>query len=680
MTTPRHIANLSILALAILGLALAAAVQPALAQAPPKGPTPAAGASPASLDAILKELAQYDGGIESAAVWQLRDYVNARKDDAAGRAECEAKLLAFLKSPASPVARMAASRHLRLIAADTAVPALQAMLADDKSADFALYALQGIPGAAPERALLQSLGTATGATKVAIVAALGERRAAEAVPVLVPLLQQPALAVPAAIALGRIGGDAATSALVSSFASAPAALKPTVASSLLASAESALAAKDGRTALRLYEALLADASLPAAIRRGAAAGRIAASGDQARSVLLGYLSAPAPAAGAAAPLQEAAIAKVASVFTSADISQVCALLPGLPDGSKVQLLAALSGYPGDRVAPAVLKELGSPTPAVRVAAFKTLGTVGGPSAVKPLADAASRSKGAEQTAARTALGTLKGRAVDDEIIMLLGQKPADDLAGELLLSVGDRRVYPARPVVSAALASPSPAVRAQALKALRTIGTPSDIPAILDLLVGGSEESDRTEAEKTAVALAQKIENLDGRSGSVKSRLAAEKRSDARVRLVGLLPLVGDPSALPVLRTLAADDSAEVRDAAVRAVTSWPTPAAREDMLRLARESRVQTNRLLAIGGLVRVIGLDRYRDPQAAVADLEEAAALSWRPEEQRLILGVLPRFPCAAALDLANGFAKESEVKEEAQTAVRAIAAQLKKETVTK
>jgi hypothetical protein len=166
----------------------------------------------------------------------------------------------------------------------------------------------------------------------------------------------------------------------------------------------------------------------------------------------------------------------------------------------------------------------------------------------------------------------------------------------------------------------------------------------------------------------------------VKSRLAAEKGPEARVRLVGLLPLIGDPSALPVLRTLAADDNVDVRDAAVRAVASWPTPAAREDLLRLARESRNQTNRLLVIGGLVRVVGLEKYRDPQAAVADLKEAAAVAWRPEEQKLILGAAAKFPCQAALDLANTFLKEPDVKAEAQAAVKAIAARLKKEAVTK
>ena len=666
MTTRRHIASPSLLAVTIAWLAIAGAVPSAIAQ--PPAPV-AAAAAPASLDAILKQVALYDGGIESAAVWQLRDYVYARKDDAAGRAECEAKLLAFLKSPASPVARTIASRHLRLIAGDTAVPALQAMLPDDKSADLALYALQGIGGAAAERALLQGLGVTTGATKIAIVAALGERRSAGAVPALVPLLQQPALAGAAAVALGRIGGEAAASALGSAYGGAAGALKATIAGALL---EAASGFELGSQSMPIYERLASDTALAAPQRRAAMSGRIMSADP--RHAVIAMLASQDPLA------QEAAIARVSFAFVPDTIGKVCAALPGLSDVTKVQLIAALAGYPDGQVAAAVMKEMGSPTPAVRMAAFKTLGTIGGPAAVQPLAEAAAGSEGPERTAARAAIGSLKGRAVDEEIIAQLAKKPADPVAGELLLAVGDRRVFSAKPVVTAALGSPSPAIRAQALKALRAVGTPSDMSAVLDLLLGGSEESGRTEAEKTVVALAQKIDNLDGRCGTVKSRLAAEKAPEARVRLVGLLSLIGDPSALPVLRTLAGDDDLEVRDAAVRAVAWWPTPAAREDLLKLARESRNQTNRLLAIGGLVRVVGLDKYRDPQAAVADLKEAAALSWRPEEQKLILGAVTKFPCQAALDLANGFLKEPDVKAEAQLAVKAITARLKKEAVTK
>jgi HEAT repeat protein len=669
MTRPRPIASPSILAFTIACLALATAAPFAFAQTAAKAPAPAAAQAPASLDAILKQVALYDGGIESAAVWQLRDYVHARRDDAAGRAECEAKLLAFLKSPASPAARAIASRHLRLIAGDTAVPALQAMLTDDKSADLALFALQGIAGAAAERALVQAIGVTTGATKIAIVSALGERRSAEAVPAIAPLLQQPGLAGPAAIALGRIGGEAAASALGSAYGGAIGVLRSTIAGALL---ETASDFELGGRSMPIYERLASDTALPASQRRAAMSGRIMSSNP--RQAVIGLLASQDPLA------QEAAIDCVSATFFPDTIGKVCATLPGLPDATKVQLIAALAGYPHAQVASAVTNELRSPTPAVRMAALKTLGTVGGPAAVRPLAEAAAGSKGVEQAAARAAIGSLKGRAVDDEIVAELGRNPAGDLAGELLLAVGDRRAFPAKPIVSAALSSPSATIRTQALKALRAIGTPSDIPAVLDVLLGGSEESDRAEAEKTVVALAQKIENPDGRSGTVKSRLAGEKQSEQRIRLVNLLPLIGDPSALPVLRALTGDEDVEVRDAAVRAMAAWSTPAAREDLLKLARESRNQTNRLLAIGGLVRVIGLDKYRDPQAAVADLKEAAALSWRPEEQKLVLGAVAKFPCQAALDLANGFLKEPDVKAEAQSAVRTITARLKKEAIAK
>ncbi|RPJ83793.1 MAG: hypothetical protein EHM13_06620, partial [Acidobacteria bacterium] len=115
-------------------------------------PTPSA-----SLDQILMEVASYDGGIDSAALWKLRDYVRARRDDPGGRAECEAKLLRFLSGPATPAARMAAARHLRIVAGDSAVASLQRMLTDGRVNDMALYALQQIPGAAADKALLQAL-------------------------------------------------------------------------------------------------------------------------------------------------------------------------------------------------------------------------------------------------------------------------------------------------------------------------------------------------------------------------------------------------------------------------------------------------------------------------------------------------------------------------------------------
>ena len=88
--------------------------------------------------------------------------------------------------------------------------ALQALLGDDRVMDTALYVLQAIPGQSADRALMQSLSTSAGTTRIAIIATLGERRSAAAVQALVPLLQQPAKSLEIGIGLGGLGDDEAS--------------------------------------------------------------------------------------------------------------------------------------------------------------------------------------------------------------------------------------------------------------------------------------------------------------------------------------------------------------------------------------------------------------------------------------------------------------------------------------
>jgi HEAT repeat protein len=643
-----------------LGLAcallLAALAGPAAAQAP----------KASGLDPILKELSTWNGGIESAAVWKLRDYVYARKDDAAGRTECEGRLAAFLKSPtATPIARITAARYLRVIGSDAVVPALQALLADDKTADTALFVLQQMQGAPAQKALQQALATAKGPVRVEIISVLGQRGAPEAVPFLAPLLKQPALAGPTVVALGAIGDSAAAQALSGLFATAPADLKPTVASAMMRCAERALAAQDAAAAGRLYDTLLADASLPVPMHKAAALGTISAAGAGATGVVMGYLK------GSDAALQQVAVTRVKDVFPAAAIGHVATLLPAVPEATRIQLLAVLATYPTDKVLPAVMTAAKSDSPAVRLAALKALESVGDETTAPYLVEAASKAKGPEQAAARSALGLVKGAGVNAKLLAMLDARPSPEVESELLFAVGERRMYPAKHIVKAALASPAPRVRAQALRTLRTIGTPSDIPTVLDMVVKAKDDAEQAEAEATVGALAQKATGIETRSSFVRTQLMSEKEPAARARLIGVLPLTGDPSALPLLRRALGDENAEVREAAVKAFSAWPTSAAREDLMALARDSKDETTRLLAIQGLVRAITLERFRNPVAAVADLKTAAGLSTRPEEQRLVLGAVGQFPCPEAVELAKSFVGVAAVKDEAEAAVKRLTA---------
>jgi len=657
--TPRYSSRLLptarplVLAVALLTAAAAAAVaQTAKPAAPP------------SLDAILVQVATYDGGIKSDALWTLHDYVNARRGDATGRLECESKLLLFLKGTATPPAKMEAARLLRTFAGESAIPALQAMAVDPRTSDYAIYVLQPMPGAAAEAALVQSLRTARGAQKAAIVAALGQRRAASAIPLLEPMLKDPALATTAAVAIGRVGGPAASKALGSAYAGASGESKRLLAASLLEAGDGLLAAKDTAAAATVFDTLAADRSLPSPMRTAALIGTLSSAGTRAPTLLVTMLG------GDDADGRAAAIARIGDIVPPDGIGPVCDLLPRLPEAAQIQVLAALSRYPAARVRPAVLMAAKSSSADVRVAALRALESVGDASTVPFLAETASSAgKGPVQEAARQALIGVPGRAVDDAIVGLLKQPAPDAIAVELLKAIADRRIFLAKPAVSASLTAPSSDVRMEAMKTLRAIGTPSDAARVLDLLVKTGDDLERAEAEKTATALLQKTANASGRSTLVRMRLVKEKDPAVRSKLIPLLPATADGGALPVLRTSLESADPAVVDAAARAIAEWPTATARDDMLKLVREGKDETHRLLAFAGLVRLVNADPNRLPEAAVADLKALSGLAWRPEEQKLVLGALGTFPCQAALDVANGFLQNDALKAEAQAAIDRI-----------
>jgi hypothetical protein len=219
-------------------------------------------------------------------------------------------------------------------------------------------------------------------------------------------------------------------------------------------------------------------------------------------------------------------------------------------------------------------------------------------------------------------------------------------------------------------------VRVEALKTLRTIGSPSDASLVLDVLLKTDDDVERGEAEKTVAALLQKTAGPNGRSSLIRTRLRSEKDAAARAKLVALLPPTADGAALPVLRTALDDPSAAVVDAAARAIADWPTATARDDMLKLVRDGKDETHRLLAFAGLVRLAGLEANRLPSAAVADLKTLSGLAWRPEERKLVLAALATFPCQDALDLARGFLQDEAVKAEAQAAIDKITPRLPKD----
>jgi len=620
-----------------------------------------------SLDAILKDLSTYAFAEGVGAPLRLRAYVFAHKDDPAARQECELKLQAFLRSGATTAGKMEACRSLRLIGSAASVAVLEELLSRSETTDAARYALERIPGVEADRALLAALERSSGDTRRGIISSLGERGTAAAV---APLARLAAggdknAALDAVRALGKIDSPEAVRTLASLVETSKGAPKTEAASALLFGAERLLRAGKRSEAAPLYGKLLAT-GLPAVDRQAAFRGQVACAGDEAKALILKAL------AGKDELLYAPAIATVPGVFKAADVGELASLIgrPGLPDAQKVQLTAVVAGYPKDVALKTLLEAAENPSPFVRLEALRSLEKAGDGTVVEVLAARAARATGAEQDAARQALERLKGADVDAAVVEHMPRVADESVRAELVQAVGARRIVAAKPLLMEMVKSASSPLQRRAAQALRDVAGPADLRDLLALLFGLEEETAREAMQDVAAAVARMNPRPLARGDAVENMLAGEKDPKRRVDLLRVLGKVGDETALPLLRNALGDPDALVVDAAVRAVADWPTVAARDDALAIARTSQEFTHRVLALRGYIRMLGLEPYRAPEAVVADLRDAVPLAaGRAEEKLAILALLPRYACQEALDFANSLAADESVRKEAQLAADRI-----------
>ncbi|MFZ2052900.1 MAG: HEAT repeat domain-containing protein [Candidatus Aminicenantales bacterium] len=639
------------------------------------------GYRPPSLEAILKDLDSFEHSKNEELIYRLREYILNHRNIEEARADSEKTLLGFLVMSKNLGAKLAVCRQLRLIGSEKSVPTLEKLLLQDETSDMARYALEKIAGPAADKALLGALNTALDETKLGIISSLGERKTQEAIKTLASLLddRDAAIASASAVSLGKIGGREAAGVLAEAFDKAQESLKTKIAFSLLRCAEEFMASRDYPSADGIFDKILNPQPplLPVVLRQAALKGRImAAEREEAVRMIIDTL------ARGPEEMHPPAIGLVPVVLKESEIAPVLDLLMKIPETSQVQLLAVLVNYPKEAVQAAVSSAAASPSQVVRTAALRALANVGDAATVRFLVERAAGSPGEEQLAARSSLGTLPGKDVDETILFGLAAFPAESVKTELIKAVGERQISAGKHHLMTLAGSGSLRNSLEAVKALRAIASPADIPALLGILLEMNDETVQEEMENTVATLARKARDPYSRALAVEDLLAPQPNSKSqpvtdlknRCLLYRTLGKIGDDSSLTLLRAALQEENAAIQDAVIRALADWPNPTPREDVLAIARRSKDLTHQVLALRGYARMIGLEKYQSPEAAVQSLKSVLELATRPEEIKLVLGALPDFACRESLALAESLLHTDGVREEAEAAVTAIKETLK------
>lgn len=625
--------------------------------------------APSPLDNILSRLAAYKDAKETDVVAELAAYVRAVQNEPGASLACEKRLDAFLETEITPEARLSACRALREIGSSASVPVLARMLGKPEASDPARYALERIPAPEAEAALLAGLGQTSGRLRLGIISSLTGRRAQNAVRALAALAagSDSAAAEASVAALGTIGGAESAGALLK-LIDRPGLAGRNAAAAALVGCAAGLAAQDPATARTIYDKLLSP-RLPLPIRRAAFAGKISLAGGAAPTLILTTLR------DKKSDLRAAALAAARSINDAGLTKDLCGLVGQLAPGEQVMALAAISRSRTPEVLAAVKTAVKSPDAAVRAEALKTLGSLGDAGSVALLAAQAAASAGDEQRIARESLAVLNGPGVDEAVLAGLDRAAEPAEKAEYLTAVVGRGMTAGKSALLRAVLDPERPVRLAALRGLREMTEPAEIPVLLGVLAKLADETERDEFGDVIAAAAGRIPSSAGPSAAVTRVYGVAKAPGEKAALIAVLGKIGDDPSLPLIRQALGAADAKVLDAAVRAVAAWPTPAARHDALRLARTSPDVTHRVLALQGLIRMVGLEPNQEPAAAVSVLEDALTLAGRPEEKRLALAALARFPCPEGSALAESLVSDPAVGGEAKIAADRIRKALEK-----
>jgi HEAT repeat protein len=579
-------------------------------------------------------------------------------------AEREKKLLEVLNGNASKAEKAITCKRLLLCGSGASVPALAALLSDAELASWARIALEGIPDPVVDSALRAEVDKLKGRLQIGVINSLGMRRDAKAIDVLSGRLKDADVEVvaAAAAAMGRIGGDQATKALLAFLPSSPAPARADVAEACLICADQLT--KDGKNdeAAKIYETVR-KADVPKQRVLEAIRGEILARKAAGIPLLLEQLRSDDKAffgiglrTARELPCSEATDALVAEIGKAKPERQAL-------------LVLALTDRGDPKALPTILAVIQKGPKEATLAGLSTMERIGNASCVPVLAKVAAEGEKDEALAAKAALVNLPGADIDAQIATQLSQTTGKTRQ-VLIEVVGFRRAESSASALVPLLEDADASVRSTAAVALAALGGAKEVPALVKALLKAQNADERSALERALTGSAAR-----GGAACTAQLLPLAQNNDTAVRVIVLHALVcsGGPDALNAVKTALNDKDEGVQDEAVRTLSTWPNrwpedAGIAEPLLTLAKTGTKPLHKILGLQGYLRhLLGCKLGGDEK--LAKVNDVLPLATRVEEKRLVTSVLGSVCSARSLEMLLELTGEAGTAEEASSGIVAL-----------
>ena len=611
-------------------------------------------------NSVLDKIKTYKYGDEIAVLQAVNEYITLNTNSQDVLSGIEQEMTEFLKSDATYDSKKFVCEKLSVIGSDYCVPTLVEMLLDKTHSDIARYALERIDSEAVNPALMNALTETDGDIKAGIINTLGMRGESEAAGELGKLItsENQVTASAAVSALGRIGTVQACDALLLAIDKVDADLQNGVTDSILQCAERAVENGDMVKAGEIYESLYAEKFSPV-VRAAALKGIIEVKQEDALETAAEAISSNDDSVSLAAiqfsPLVPGE--KAGKVFSFA--------LLRLDEDKQMPMIAALEKR-GDPIAiAAIATVLKSDSKPVRLRAIEALGNLPSEKNVPILVEFAAKGDKEESAAARNALYNMRGSEIDTAIVKYLNNSDYSEKA-ELIKACAERNIVDAKGQLMQLARDQKlhKTVRLACYEAISVIGTAEDFPAMLEILSGIKDNSERNAAGETVTRLG----GLLGEGEAVKQiieNFGHLSDPDKKALLLGILSRFGDNAALELIYKSANSKETVLNEAAVRALSDWPNAEPKAFLEEYTLKAENKKLKILALRGYIKMLGLQENVD----AADFEKAMNIAEENAEKKMVLSSLGSVKNLAAFDLVARYSDDEVLKAEAQAALVAI-----------
>lgn len=599
--------------------------------------------------------------LSDIAVWAVEAPATAASSSSENN---EAELITIISSDAPSNEKAIACKKLAIHGSSVAVPELAKLLPNEQLSSWARIALEAIPGPEADAALRAAADALQGRLAIGMINSIGVRRDAGAVELLTTHLQDQdaEVASAAAVALGRIGNEAATASLTKALSAASPAVRSAVAEGCVLCAEQLHSAGQSAAAAALYDQVRA-ADVPLQRKIEATRGAILARGEGGLPLLLEQFHSPDKAMFNLALM-------TAREFPGNEVDKALATELGsaAPERAAV-IVQAMADRPQTVVLAAVLKAAEAGPVGVRLSAIDSLSRIGNESCFAALLAIAAGADADLAEAARGTLAKLPGKEIDARVIEQLASAEGPTYPA-LLHLIGLRRID-AISQLEKAMAHSDPAVRSAALIALGETANLDNLSVLISQVVSPKHAEDAAVAEKALMAASIRMPDREACAAELTKAVESSKSNATKGQLLGILGSVGGTRALATVAAAAGGKDAQLQDISSRLLGEWMTEDAAPVLLELAK-SPTNQYQIRAVRGYIRIARQFVLPDDQRAEM-CRKAFEVSRQPAEKKLVLEILKRYPSIDMLKQAIAAMQIPELKADADQAVLVIAQKL-------